>query len=110
STALVYSVLIFFSVRVVSEATLEIVARLFYAQHNTKTPMYASLVWLAVTVSLLYLFVDDLGVGGLALASTVGFTVQSGLLFFLNRRALGSLFEGELLLSLARALGATAGM
>jgi putative peptidoglycan lipid II flippase len=110
STALVYSVLIFFSVRVVSEATLEIVARLFYAQHNTKTPMYASLVWLAVTVSLLYLFVDDLGVGGLALASTVGFTVQSTLLFFLNRRALGSLFEGELLLSLGRALGATAGM
>lgn len=110
STALVYSVLIFFSVRVVSEATLEIVARLFYAQHNTKTPMYASLVWLAVTVTLLYLFVDDLGVGGLALATTVGFTVQSGLLLYLNRRALGSLQERDLLISIVRALVATAGM
>ena len=110
STRLVYGVLIFFSVRVVSEATLEIVARLFYAQHNTKTPMYASLVWLAVTVSFLYVFVEDLGVGGLALATTVGFTVQSSLLFFLNRRALGSLGERELAISLGRGLLATAGM
>jgi len=110
STALVYSVLIFFSVRVVAEATLEIVARLFYAQHNTRVPMYAALVWLAVTIALLYLFVDDLGVGGLALATTVAFTVQSTLLFFLNRVALGSLFERELLAGLGRALVATAGM
>ncbi|MDT8307400.1 MAG: murein biosynthesis integral membrane protein MurJ [Anaerolineae bacterium] len=107
STALVYSVLIFFSVRVVAEATLEIVARLFYAQHNTLTPMYAAIVWLVVTVSLLYVFVDDLGVGGLALATTVGFTVQSALLLFLNRRALGSLGERDLLQSLGRALAAT---
>lgn len=110
STQLVYGVLIFFSVRVVSEATLEIVARLFYAQHNTITPMYASLVWLVVTVILLYFFVDDLGIGGLALATTVGFTVQSTLLFILNRRALGSLGERDLLTSLLRALTATAGM
>lgn len=110
STQLVYGVLIFFSVRVVSEATLEIVARLFYAQHNTITPMYASLVWLFVTVTLLYLFVGDLGIGGLALATTVGFTVQSTLLLILNRRALGSLGERGLLTSLLRALTATAGM
>jgi putative peptidoglycan lipid II flippase len=108
STQLVYGVLVFFSVRVVAEATLEIVARLFYAQHNTLTPMYAAIVWLVVTVSLLYFFVDDLGVGGLALATTVGFTVQSTLLFFLNRRALGSLGERSLLRSLGRALAATA--
>lgn len=110
STQLVYSVLVFFSVRVVAEATLEIVARLFYAQHNTLTPMYAAIVWLVVTVSLLYLFVDDLGVGGLALATTVGFTVQSTLLFFLNRRALGSLGERSLLQSLGRALVGTAAL
>jgi putative peptidoglycan lipid II flippase len=107
STALVYGVLIFFSVRVVAEATLEIVARLFYAQHNTLTPMYAAIVWLVVTVILLYVFVDDLGVGGLALATTVGFTVQSALLLYLNRRALGSLGERGLLTSVGRALVAT---
>ena len=110
STRLVYYVLLFFSVRVVSEATLEIVARLFYAQHNTRTPMYAALVWLVITVALSYAFVGSLGVGGLALASTVGFTVQSALLLYLNRRALGDLQERELLESFGRATVATAGM
>jgi peptidoglycan biosynthesis protein MviN/MurJ (putative lipid II flippase) len=165
STTLVYFVLVFFSVRVVSEATLEIVARLFYAQHNTRTPMYAALVWLFVTVPLSFAFVGeldtsflfwtavaafllwmllatlrrqplrrhllpaaaviavggglflildrlipDLGIGGLALASTVGFTVQSALLFILNRRTLGSLFERELAAAAGRALLATFGM
>jgi putative peptidoglycan lipid II flippase len=94
----------------VSEATLEIAARLFYAQHNTRTPMFAAIIWLVITIGLLYIFVDDLGVGGLALATTVGFTAQAALLLYLNRRTLGSLGERRLFISLARALTATAVM
>ena len=110
STRLVYNVLVFFSLRVVSEASLEILARLFYAQHNTRTPMIAALGWLVITVSLSYLLVGPLGVGGLALASSVAFTAQSLLLFWLNQKRLGSLDERTLALSLGRALLATAGM
>ncbi|MCI0395093.1 MAG: murein biosynthesis integral membrane protein MurJ [Chloroflexi bacterium] len=110
STRLVYGVLVFFSLRVVAEATLEIVARLFYAQHNTRTPMFAALGWLALNVTLAYLLVGPLGVGGLALASSLAFTVQSTALFFLNRRRLGSLGERELALTITRSLLATAGM
>ena len=69
STAVVYGVLVFFSLRVVSEATLEILARLFYAQHNTRTPMFVALLWLVIAVGLSYLLVAFLGLGGLALAS-----------------------------------------
>lgn len=110
STRLVYTVLIVFSVRIVSEATLEIVARLFYAQHNTRTPMFAYLGWLAINVALAYLFVDSLGIVGLALSSTVAFTLLSTALFLLNRRQLGSLNEGALATSAGRALLGTAGM
>lgn len=110
STALVYSVLIFFSVRIVSEATLEIVARLFYARHNTRTPMFVYLGWLVVQVGGAYLFVDALGVGGLALASTLAFTFLSGTLFVLNQRELGSLNEYGLWRGGARSLLATGGM
>lgn len=85
STRLVYSVLLAFSVRLVTEATLEIVARLFYAQHNTRTPMFAYLGWLVVNVALAYALVDSLGVVGLALASTVAFTLLSAVLFWLNK-------------------------
>ncbi|MCB8941572.1 MAG: murein biosynthesis integral membrane protein MurJ [Ardenticatenaceae bacterium] len=85
STRLVYSVLLAFSVRLVTEATLEIVARLFYAQHNTRTPMFAYLGWLVVNVALAYALVGSLGVVGLALASTVAFTLLSAVLFWLNK-------------------------
>lgn len=105
STRLVYSVLLVFSVRVVTEATLEIVARLFYAQHNTRTPMFAYVGWLVINVALAYTLVDSLGVVGLALASTVSFTLLSAVLFWLNK------LEGKPLAIVAgRALVGTAVM
>ena len=107
STRLVYSVLAVFSVRLVSEATLEIVARLFYARHNTYMPMFAYLSWLAVNVVLAYLLVDSLGIAGLALASTVAFTWLAALLYWLNWRELGGLGEKELGKTAGRALAAT---
>jgi putative peptidoglycan lipid II flippase len=110
STQLVYGTLVFFSLRIVSEASLEILARLFYAQHNTKTPMFVALGWLATNTVLAYMFVDRLGIAGLALASTIAFTLQSLLLFLLNRSRLGYLYERELLATLFRALLGAAGM
>jgi putative peptidoglycan lipid II flippase len=110
STQLVYGTLVFFSLRVVSEASLEILARLFYAQHDTKTPMFVALGWLATSIALAFLFVGQLGIAGLALASTVAFTLQSLALFILNRRRLGYLYERELALTLFRTLLGAAGM
>ncbi len=110
STRLVYSVLVVFSVRIISEATLEIVARLFYARHNTKTPMFAYLSWLAVNVFFGYFLVGQYGVVGLALSSTIAFTWLAGLLYVLNRRALGGLGERVLGKTAVRAIVATLGM
>lgn len=110
SADLVYAVLVIFSVRIVSEATVEVVARLFYAQHNTFVPMLAYFGWLVVNVSLAYWLVDAWGIAALALASTVAFTFLALVLYFLNSRALGGLGERELALSAGRAIVATVGM
>lgn len=107
STTLVYTILVIFSLRIVSESTLEIVARLFYAQHNTRTPMFAYLGWLVVTAFLAFLLVRPLGISGLALATTISFTLLAAVLFVLNGRALGSLGNSELWATLARAAAAT---
>jgi putative peptidoglycan lipid II flippase len=104
STDLVYGILIFFSFRVISESSLEILARLFYAQHDTKTPMYVALIWLSINIVVAFVLVESMGVRGLALASTIAFTVQSLILFILNRRRLGYLYERELLQSAGRSL------
>jgi putative peptidoglycan lipid II flippase len=110
STRLVYTVLIALSVRLVSEATLEIVARLFYARHNTLVPMVAYLGWLFVFWVLANLLVGGLGVAGLATASTIAFTLLAGVLFLLNWRELDGLYGQELAQSGGRALLATVGM
>ncbi len=104
STDLVFGVILFFSIRIIAEASLEILARLFYAQHDTKTPMYVALGWLATNIGLAFLLTGPLGVKGLALASTIAFVVQSTALFILNRRRLGDLGDRELLISLGRSL------
>jgi len=110
ATQLVYAVLVAFSVRIVSESTLEIVARLFYARHNTATPMRAYVAWLVITVVLSYVLVRPLGVTGLALATTISFTLLAALLFELNRRALGGLGGRLLARSFLRAAVASAVM
>lgn len=110
ATQLVYTILVFFSIRIVSESTLEIVARLFYAQHNTRTPMLAYLGWLALTAVLAIVLVSRMGIAGLALATTIGFTLLAAALFELNRRALGGLNVPQLWQSAWRILVATAVM
>ena len=107
ATQLVYVILVFFSVRIVSESTLEIVARLFYAQHNTRTPMLAYLGWLVVTAVLAIILVGRMGIAGLALATTIGFTLLAAVLFELNRRALGGLNVADLWQTVWRVLVAT---
>ncbi len=104
TTAIVYGILIFFSVRIVSEASLEILARLLYAQHDTYRPMYAYFVWLVIQVGVAYLLQESMGVQGLALASTIAFTVLSVILWGISRWKLGPLGEGVALKSAGRAL------
>jgi putative peptidoglycan lipid II flippase len=110
ATQLVYAILAVFSIRIVSESTLEVVARLFYARHNTRTPMLAYLGWLVVTVAFSFFLVDRMGVSGLALATTIGFTLLAGVLFELNRRELGGLGGRALQLTFFRALAGTLGL
>ena len=110
SAQIVYSVLVVFGLRVVSESTVEVAARLFYAQHNTAVPMVAYLCWLVVDVALAYWLVDELGIVALAIASTAAFTFLAALLLYLNNRMLGGLLDRDLLSSALRALLATAGM
>lgn len=108
ATQMVYAVLAMLSIRIVSESTLEVVARLFYARHNTFVPMLAYLGWFVVTGLASLFLVRQMGVVGLALASAIGFTALAAVLFELNRRDLKGLGGRPLMFSFLRAsIGAT---
>ena len=84
------------------EATVEIVARLFYARHDTYTPMWGYLLWLVVNVAAIYAFVGSMGAAGIALASTIAFAVLAGWLYWKNRQELGDLEDAVMVRAFGR--------
>jgi len=91
-----------------------IVARGFYAQHDTKTPLYISIVSIVLNIGLALWFTFVLGMGpyGLAFAqSIVAFIEVVILLSIINRRIPGKLFDakmGDAIFRMASAAGITA--
>lgn len=86
STALVAPVLQFYALSIVGESLLELVARTFYAQHDSKTPMFVAIGAMTLRVVLMVWWRDTLGASGLALAYAVGVCVEAGALWLLARK------------------------
>ncbi len=101
---LVYAVILFFAIRLVGEALLEIGARLFYPRQDTVTPMVAAALGQGISIGLAYALIKPLGYRGLAIATTVGFWVESGILLLLAHYKLGEILNRHMLSSAGRAL------
>jgi putative peptidoglycan lipid II flippase len=100
ATELVYSTLRFFSLGLVVHSVLEVVARSFYADKDTYTPLWAALAGAAVNLTLSLLLtgmsvgdflsntgtLDSANVGYLALANSAGFGFEVLLLLWLLHR------------------------
>ncbi len=99
-----------FALGLVGQVTLEIVARLFYAQKNTLTPLYLAVFAMVVNIALAYALVVPLAQGGLALANSVAVTLEVLAGLWLLRRPLGGIGERELAATLARSGIAAAAM
>jgi putative peptidoglycan lipid II flippase len=81
-----------------------VLTRTFYALKDSKTPVWLSAVAVGVNVVLSILFVDAMGVGGLALATSIAGWTQLALTWWaLDRKLNASLSEG-ILSDLIRAL------
>ncbi len=65
-----------YTLGLISQSTLEVAARTFYAQQDTWTPLYVSVGAMGVTIAASFVLRPVLGVGGLALANAIGVTVE----------------------------------
>lgn len=86
-----------------------LVARSFYAQQDTKTPLYISVVAITLNISLAIWFTMSLnfGVYGLALAQSIVAVVEIMLLFFIMSRRIKGLFNGAFWQAIGRMITAT---
>ncbi len=82
STAITAGALAFFSVGMIGLGINEILNKCFYAMQNGKTPMIASVIGIAVNVvlAIAFFYSTNMGVGGLALASSIALLAISAVL------------------------------
>lgn len=110
SSELTAIALLFYAVGLPAFAAVRLLVQGFYATEDTRTPVQAAGLALLANVVLCFVLVGRMGLGGLALATSVAAYLNFGFLYFAFRRRLGRLDEGTLALSLGRTLVAATGM
>lgn len=88
SIDLVAGILQLYALAVVGESALELVARFFYARHDSRTPMFVAIAAMALRAVLMFAWVNTLGARGLGLAYAIGVSGEAGLLYLLARRSI----------------------
>ncbi|WNS43532.1 murein biosynthesis integral membrane protein MurJ [Paenibacillus sp. MMS20-IR301] len=91
------SALFFYSLGMIGFGLREILVRVFYAVQDTKTPTINASLGLIVNIVLSFIFARFLGVGGLALATSIAAIITTGLLFINLRKKIGPFGIKELL-------------
>ena len=76
----------FYALGLVGHASLELVARAFFARQDTITPLLLATASALVNIVLGLLLMGPLGFGGLALANSIAVTAEVIVLFLLLRR------------------------
>jgi len=80
----------FYALGLVGHSALEVAARTFYAQQDTRTPLAVAAGAMVIAVTASLLLMRPLSYGGLALGNAIGFTVESGVLVWLMERRLSN--------------------
>ncbi|HUU46971.1 MAG TPA: murein biosynthesis integral membrane protein MurJ [Acidobacteriota bacterium] len=91
ATAHTARALFFYSLGLPAMATVRVTAPLFFAHHDTRTPMICGVSSVVVNLILMTVLIGPLGYAGLALSVASAAVVQIGLLLFLARRRFGPL-------------------
>lgn len=97
STEAVAWALQFYALGLPAHAGVEIVARAFYALHDTRTPVAVSVATMGLNVVLSLTLIKPLAHGGLALANTLATTLELLAMLVLIRRQLDGI-EGQRLI------------
>lgn len=78
----------FYALALIGQSLLEVAARMFYAQKDTKTPLVAAAIAMGFNALMAVALVGPLAHGGIALANAVAVSVEVGFLLLVARRRL----------------------
>jgi putative peptidoglycan lipid II flippase len=86
------------------------VTRVFYAHHDTRTPVKISAATVVINIGVSYLLMRLIGVGGLTLGTTIALSINFVVLLWLLKRKIGVIGFRKTFRSLLGVMGASAGM
>ena len=97
------------SMAIVFRSVYHIASRSFYAQKDTRTPLYISIFTISLNVALAIYFTMSLNMGifGLAWAQSIVAATEVGVLFFIMSRRIPNLFTLEFVQVIGRMVFAT---
>ncbi len=90
STSLVAAPLSFLAAGLVSYALVEVLTRAFYAMHDTRIPVIAGVVIIAINIALSVVLLDRMGYLGLALALSSSTSIEAAILAWILYRRIGT--------------------
>lgn len=109
ANALIAGLLGVLAVAILFRSIYHIMARSFYAQQDTYTPLYISLVAIALNIALAIWFTGPLGMGayGLAWAQSIVAVVEVVILFVILNMKVVNVFDRNFFHAIGRMLSAT---
>ena len=98
------SILAVLGIAILFRSVYFISARSFYAQQDTKTPLYISFftIGLNITLAVIFTFVFSMGVQGLAWAAVITSAVEVVILFYLMSHRIKGLFDRRFIGAISR--------
>lgn len=85
-----------FAIALFAQGLIPLLARAFYAMHNTKTPMTISIISITLSIILGFILAPKMGVGGLALAFALGGMFNAGLLYYFLQKKSPAIKKGQM--------------
>ncbi len=104
---MVYGTMAAFTLGLITHASVEVVARAFYADKDTITPLYTAVVGAVINFVLAFALGGVMQVAGVALANSVAMLVELGGLLWILRRRWEGIGEAQLFRTGWRALVAS---
>lgn len=97
------------AIAIVFRSIYHIAARSFYAQQDTRTPLYISIGTIVLNIALasFFVFETNLGVFGLAAAQSIVAVVEVLILFSIMQRRIKNLFTASFVHGILRMISAT---
>ena len=101
-TILTFQCLGVFAISLFAQSTVPLLARSFYALHNTKTPFYIALVTEVINIGAVLLLIDRFQVMGLAIAFSLASISQMLMLLFMLRMRFEGLDDKNIIMMISK--------